>query len=99
MIEANVGCLIVEEDAKVIGIFTERDLLRRVIGEDKDPSSVPISEVMSHPVRSCTPTDDVEECFEILFTNQYRHLLVVDNDEPVGVISLRDLSLVLHKAG
>ena len=97
MIEANVGCLIVEANEKAIGIFTERDLLRRVVGADKDPASTLISEVMTSPVSSCKPSDDVSECFKTLSTSQFRHLLVLDNEEPVGVISLRDVALVLHQ--
>jgi CBS domain-containing protein len=97
MIEANVGCLIVEQDDKVIGIFTERDLLRRVVGSDKDPNTTVISEVMSSPVNSCKPSDDIEELFKTLSVSETRHLLVLDNDEPVGVISLRDISFVLHR--
>jgi CBS domain-containing protein len=97
MIEANVGCLIVEANEKAIGIFTERDLLRRVVGADKDPASTLISEVMTSPVSSCKPSDDVSECFKILSTSQFRHLLVLDNEEPVGVISLRDVALVLDR--
>jgi len=98
MVEANVGCLIVEQDEKVIGIFTERDLLRRVVGSDKDPDTTAISEVMSSPVNSCKPSDNLEELFKTLAVSKTRHLLVLDNDEPVGVISLRDISFVLHRA-
>lgn len=94
MILANVGCVLVEESEKVVGIFTERDLLRRVVGDDKDPNNTIIGEVMSSPVKSCQPSDDVESCFEQLKSNSFRHLAVLDNDEPVGVISLRDVVLV-----
>ena len=99
MIESNVGCLIVEDDAQVVGIFTERDLLCRVVGGCKDPDIVLISEVMSSPVQSCRPSDDIRECFDTLSAQKYRHLVVVDSDEPVGVISLRDVALVLCRAG
>ncbi len=96
MAESNVGCLIVEQDARVVGVFTERDLLRRVVDAGKDPDATHISEVMTSPVESCKPSDDVGVCFDKLKTQQYRHLVVVDNDEPVGVISLRDVALVLR---
>ena len=66
MIQANVGCVLVEESEKVVGIFTERDLLRRVVGDNKDPNSTLIGEVMSSPVQSCQPSDDVDKCFEQL---------------------------------
>ena len=98
MIEANVGCVIIEADEKVIGIFTERDLLRRVVGEGKDPASTLVSEVMTSPVSSCKPSDNIGECFKALSGSQFRHLLVLDNEEPVGVISLRDVALVLYRA-
>ena len=98
MIEANVGCLIVEANDRAIGIFTERDLLRRVVGEGKDPDTTLISEVMTSPVSSCKPSDEVGECFKTLSASEFRHLLVLDNEEPVGVISLRDVALVLHRA-
>ncbi len=97
MAEANVGCLLVETNDKAIGIFTERDLLRRVVGEGKDPDSTLIAEVMSSPVSSCKPSDDIDKCFRTLSAGNFRHLLVLDNEEPVGVISLRDVSLVLNK--
>ncbi len=98
MIEANVGCVVVQKDTKVIGIFTERDLLRRVVGASKNPDTTVISDVMSSPVHSCTPWDDVAESFDDLSSHHYRHLVVVDNDEPVGVISLRDVALQLREA-
>ena len=98
MIDANVGCLVVDDGDEIVGIFTERDLLCRVVGGDKDPCSTVLSEVMSNPVNSCKPSDDIEELFKNLSASETRHLLVVDNNEPVGVISLRDISFVLHHA-
>ena len=98
MIEANVGCLIVEEGEKVVGIFTERDVLRRVIGGDKDPYSTIVSEVMTSPVNSCNPSDDIEKLFKSLSASENRHLLVMDEGKPAGVISLRDISFILHHA-
>ena len=98
MVEANVGCLLIEENDKAVGIFTERDLLRRVVGAGRDPDATLISEVMSSPIRSCQPAEDVDECFDQLITEKFRHLAVLDNDEPVGVISLRDVALTLRQA-
>ena len=97
MIEANVGCVLVEEEAKAVGIFTERDLLRRVVGADKDPQTTLISEVMSSPVQSCSPSDDINHCFDLISSSSFRHLAVQDNDEAVGVISLRDVALALRE--
>ncbi len=96
MAESNVGCLIIEQDAGVGGIFTERDLLRRVVDAGKDPDTTRISEVMTSPVHSCKASDAIDDCFKTLHSHEYRHLLVLDKDEPVGVVSLRDVALLLH---
>ena len=97
MVEANVGCLVVQDQEQVAGIFTERDLMRRVVDVGRDPNSTLIRDVMSAPVETCTPHDDVRKCAAILRAKWFRHFTVVDNGEVVGVISLRDLMAVeLH---
>lgn len=96
MAEANVGALIIEQDDKPVGIVTERDLLRRVLAEDRHPKTTLISEVMSAPVKTCHPADDVKACGKIMATTHIRHLAVLDKDELVGVISLRDILVALH---
>jgi len=96
MAESNVGCLIVEQDGEVVGVFTERDLLRRVVDAGKDPDATRISKVMTSPVHSCNASDDIDDCFDVLHAHEYRHLLVLDNDEPVGVVSLRDVASLLR---
>ena len=98
MIQANVGCILVEQDEKVIGIFTERDLLHRVVGAGRDPNTTTLREVMSSPVEMCRPQDDLKACAGIMMASKFRHLCVVDNGEPVGVISLRDLALLVGSA-
>lgn len=96
MAEANVGCLLIEENERAVGIFTERDLLRRVVDAGRDPDSTIIGEVMSSPVETCKGTDDLEDCADTLSGHRFRHLVVTDKDEPVGVISLRDLFGWVH---
>ncbi len=89
--EANVGCVVIEENGKTVGIFTERDLLRRVVNADRDVTTTPISEVMTSPVETCTPGDRVRTCLARMHQGGFRHLAVTDGGEPVGIISIRDL--------
>jgi len=96
MVEANVGSLLVEMNGKVVGIVTERDVLRRVIAGDKDADTTTVAEIMSSPVQTCTASDEAETCFDILSEHAFRHLAVMDGDEPLGVISLRDVALELR---
>ncbi len=90
MAEANVGSVIVREKGEVLGIFTERDLMRRVVASGKDPSELPVAEVMSSPVRSCRLADDVAACAELLADGHIRHLAVIEDGTLVGLIGLRD---------
>lgn len=96
MIDANVGCLVVADAGRVVGVFTERDLLWRVVGSGKDPDRTPISDVMTSPVHTCSPDDDVAHCFDILQTSSFRHLVAAEEGRPVGMISIRDVALALH---
>ncbi len=91
MAHANVGSVIIRDSAEVLGIFTERDLLRRVVACRKDPSSVPLREVMSSPVKSCRLSDDVQDCADMLTRSHIRHLAVIEEGELVGLIGLRDM--------
>jgi len=91
MAEANVGSVIVRQKGAVLGIFTERDLLRRVVATSKDPSVVLLAEVMSSPVASCGLTDDVAICAKQLAEGHIRHLAVIEEGALVGLIGLRDI--------
>jgi len=91
MAEANVGSIIVREGRELLGIFTERDLLRRVVARGKDPSSTTVAEVMSSPVQHCRLDDDVAVCAERLTAGHIRHMAVVEDGVLVGLIGLRDI--------
>jgi CBS domain-containing protein len=97
MADADVGCLIVEQDNHVIGIFTERDLLRRVIVEGRDPDATTVAEVMTSPVQTCRADDPLNIIVDRLGHHRFRHLLVMGDNQPVGVISLRDVAPVLRE--
>ena len=98
MAQANVGSIIVRDSGEVLGIFTERDLLRRIVARGKDPSSVPVCQVMSAPVKSCRLSDDVRDCTDTLTRSHIRHLAVVEEGTLVGLISLRDILTVELRA-
>ncbi len=91
MARAKVGSVIIRDDNEVKGIFTERDLLVRVVAVGKDPSSTPIAEVMSSPVRSCRLDDDVNKCAKEFANLHIRHLAIIEDGSLVGLISSRDV--------
>lgn len=91
MAEANVGSAIIRDQGAVLGIFTERDLLRRVVAPGKDPSALLVGEVMSSPVQRCRLADDVARCAERLTDGHIRHLAVIEEGALIGLIGLRDI--------
>ena len=81
------GCLLVTRQGRLVGIFTERDLLTRVLATDL-PASVPMAECSTANPVKVTPTDSVQTAIERMEKGGYRHLPVVDElNRPVGILS------------
>ncbi len=92
MVDANVGSLLVTEDGRLRGIFTERDYLRRVALEGRTEEETPVSEIMSSRLVYVTPETTVQECMAVMTERRIRHLPVLNEDNDVlGVVSIGDL--------
>jgi len=92
MNEHRIGAVVVTHGEKVIGIFTERDVLNRIVAAEKMPSVVRVGEVMSSPVACCRPDTSLTECRGVMRSKRIRHLPVVDDDRLVGIVSIGDLN-------
>ena len=93
MVEHSIGAVPVLQSDQLAGIFTERDLMSRVVVGGKDPSRTLVSEVMTEDPMTVTPEDSVETCMTLMRRHGFRHLLVCSGRELKGVVSLRDLLL------
>jgi CBS domain-containing protein len=91
MVTCNVGAVPVLDDTKLVGIFSERDIMRRVVTEGRNPLTTRISEVMSTDVRMVGPSASSEEAMCLMQSHGVRHLPVCDGRTLVGFLSLRDL--------
>jgi len=91
MVDCNVGAVPVLDDAKLVGIFSERDIMRRVVTEGRDPLTTRIAEVMSTDVRTVAPGASSEEAMCVMQSHGVRHLPVCEGRTLVGFLSLRDL--------
>jgi CBS domain-containing protein len=91
MAERHIGAVLVGQDGKLQGIFTERDLLMRVVARDRDPDSTALGEVMTADPDTVGPNDLASLALERMRTSGYRHVPVVQNGAVVGIVSLRDL--------
>ena len=91
MKERKIGALVVVDGGKVIGIFSERDILTRVVAEGRDPASTKVYEVMTAPVACCCLKTDILECEFIVTDRHIRHLPVLEEGRLEGMVTIGDL--------
>lgn len=87
-----VGSTMVLEAGRLVGVFTERDVLRRVVGAGVDPKTTRVSEVMTSPVITITPLTTIEETMDIFTQKRCRHLPVTEDGKLIGTISIGDVT-------
>ncbi len=85
------GVLVVDEQKQLVGVFTERDVLRRVVVPGRDPETTPVSAVQTSDVVTCHPETTLDECAAIMTTRRIRHLPVADEDTVYGVVTIGDV--------
>ena len=91
MAEKQVGALLVMHDGKLLGIISERDYARKVILRGHSSHETPVSDIMSTPVITVSPSDTVGDCMRLVTERRIRHLPVIDGGKVIGVISIGDL--------
>jgi|SRR5690625_3013100 len=91
MAERGISAVMISDEEGLIGIFTERDLIRRVVAPGVDPDSIRLGEAMSTRPLTLHPKDSASEALQRMRANGVRHLPVVDGDKIVGMVSIRDL--------
>ena len=89
-----IGCLIVEEEEKVVGIVTERDFLKRIIEDSRDPEKTKISEIMTNPLIVGSVNMKIEDAIKNMFTYKIKKLPVVENGHLVGLVTLTDIARI-----
>jgi CBS domain-containing protein len=97
MTTEKIGALIVKDGEKLIGIFTERDALNKVLAAGLDPVTTKVSEVMTKDPYCIPPATTVGEAMELVTKRRFRHLPVVENGKVLGVVSSGDLTHWLVK--
>ena len=96
MNEHHIGSLVVLKGDRLQGIFTERDVMRRVVAEGRDPDTTLVRDVMTHPVACATPDTAYTELCTVMREKRIRHLPVVEDDVVLGMISIGDLNRADH---
>jgi CBS domain-containing protein len=93
MAEKNVGAVPVLRGDDLVGVISERDVVRRVLLQNLDWNSTPVSEVMSAEPLTVVPDDDAEHCMLLMKQHNFRHLPVCDGTRLLGFLSMRELLL------
>jgi CBS domain-containing protein len=93
MVDRNIGAVPVLYKGTLMGIFSERDLMRRVVVEGRDPSSTCMAEVMIDDPLTISMNEDLKSCMALMRRHGFRHLPVCHEGHLVGIVSLRDILL------
>jgi len=96
MSDRRIGSMVVGNREKVVGIFTERDVLNRVVAKRLDPVTTQVKDVMTTPVACCQPTTKLSECRSVMTEKRIRHLPVVKDNRLLGMISSGDILALEH---
>ena len=91
MSDANIGALVIQDGDQAVGIFTERDYLRKIVLKGRSSSNTVMSEVMSSPLITVASGEPTHSSMETMTSCRCRHLVVMDDDAMVGIVSLGDL--------
>lgn len=91
MTEKSVGSVLIMVGEKLLGIFTERDLLNRVVSKGLDPKTTPLSQVMSKKVVTVDINDTLEACYDKMQQMRTRHVPIVEGEKVVGMVTMRNI--------
>lgn len=94
MCEKHIGCMpVCDDDKKVVGIVTDRDILLRSVACDKDASNTKVSDIMSTKVYCCDCNSEIDEAEKIMCQEQIRRIPIVENGKITGILTLADLAI------
>lgn len=93
MVERNIGAVPILHNGKLVGIFSERDLMKRVVAEGRDPRSTCLAEVMTDEPLTVSMNEELDSCMTLMRQYSFRHLPVCHEGHLVGIVSLRDILL------
>jgi len=93
MVERNIGAVPVLHNGQLVGIFSERDLMKRVVAEGRDPRTTSLAEAMTDDPLTISLNEELGNCMSVMRRNNFRHLPVCHEGKLVAMVSLRDILL------
>ena len=98
LVEKNIGSVVVTNDDSIVGILTERDILRLTTDRHRELDRLLVSETMTSEVITATPDDEISHVMEVMTENRIRHLPVLEEHELAGILSIGDVVNALRES-
>ena len=97
MVKSNVGSVVVSDGGNLVGIVTERDMLKKVLAAGKDPAKVSLGEIMSSPLLTIETSKGLGDATSMMLQHKIRRLIAVENGKMVGIFTQRDLQQKVYE--
>lgn len=95
MTRDNIHSLMVMKDDQMIGIFTDRDYVHKIVATQRDPSQLKVGDVMTKEVTTVSPDASIKACIELMHDGKFRHLPITEAGQVIGMISMTDVMKIL----
>ncbi|MBU6284833.1 MAG: CBS domain-containing protein [Betaproteobacteria bacterium] len=95
MVADNIHSLIVMKDDQMVGIFTDRDYVHKIVAIQRDPAELTVGDVMTKDVTTVSPDASIQDCIELMNAGKFRHLPVSEAGRVIGMISMTDVMRLL----
>ncbi len=97
MAESGISSLLIMDEKKVIGIFSDKDFSCKIVAKDRLSENIPVSDVMTTPVCAIRPEQSIDDAMSIMTEKRIRHLPVMNGEELIGLVSIGDLVKAMIK--
>ena len=97
MKQADIGPTLITSNNKLRGIITDRDIAVRVVAEGQDPKTVKAIDIATTGLKTLSPDDEAGDAVRVMKENNIRRVVVVENEQPVGIVSIGDLAIALDQ--
>ena len=95
MTRDNIHSLVVMKDDQMIGIFTDRDYVHKIVSIQRDPAQLKVGDVMTKEVTTVSPDASIKACIELMHDGKFRHLPITEAGQVIGMISMTDVMKIL----
>ncbi|MBM3338521.1 MAG: CBS domain-containing protein [Betaproteobacteria bacterium] len=95
MTRDNIHSLMVMKDDQMIGIFTDRDYVHKIVATQRDPAQLKVGDVMTKEVTTVSPDTSIKTCIELMHDGKFRHLPITEAGQVIGMISMTDVMKIL----